>query len=1091
MQGERKSFVDNRGGNTMAEAIKSAADYYSHRLELSIATGYFDLAGFSAIADVLMQAPAVRILLGTEPDPPRRTRVPLPGEPAEAQRLRELNAATESSLQVDRNLLPFDPETRERISSLCAFLARPGVEVRRFRRGFLHGKAFVFGDEAGALAGSANFTGHGLTQNLELDLGQYGPDQVREVRRWFDDLWSEAEPYDLRALYTAREEEYDPYTIYLRMLLELYGPEVEAEIADRPDTPGAIPLASFQRLGTQRALRILGQYGGVLMADGVGLGKTYMAGDLIRHYVRELGQRAVIIAPAGLRDTVWSQFVAQQALSAEILSFQELATDRQVGDPPEEGEVDHRQARMALEASSYRLVVVDEAHAFRSPDTTYYHALRRLMAAGGVERHLVLLTATPVNNSLWDLYWQLLLFARHDAAFQRLGIPHLREFFKQALTLDLEEEAPMALFPLLDAVAVRRTRHHIQRFYPGETLQTSHGPVPIRFPEPVVQRVDYEADAFGPGFFPHVVAAISGLTMARYWPDQYRRAPVANPSQEVLAGLLQSQLLKRFESSLGAYRATLATLVASHQRFLELLNQGWVATGEGSQEWLRGDLDDSQLAALLEETDPNGLEPAAEYSLADLRSAVEQDLATLHHLREEAEQIRPENDPKLRALVKLLAEIGVASDRDERKVVVFSAYADTIRYCAAHLKALEKPAIANPAQAAAQASFTPYRGRWTWLVGRSSTGEETPESRQQTVWHFVPQSSEAPPGTEDRYDLVLSTDVLAEGQNLQQCGHVVNLDLPWNPMRLVQRNGRVDRIGSPHATVVLSCFFPAADLDALLGLEERLRHKIAHANAAVGTDSPVLPGLAVIARDFGAVRQEIENLARGDAGVVDRAEAQLDAFSGDAYRDELRHALMAERREELEALPWGVGSGMQRPNGSGVVFAARIGREAHWRFVPVGGGHPTADRLQQLQVIRCVPTTKRHLPAATRDRLFEWWEEARRAILADVQRLADPAARQAAVPRAQRDAVTLLHMLDLPGVPDAIRALQVPWPVTVERALRRILRQQAQGVGALDIGSQVLHFIQAEGLRAPADEPPPQPVNLDDIHLVCYQAESE
>ncbi len=1091
MSGERRSFVDNRHGNTMAAAIKSAADYYGHHRELSIATGYFDLAGFSAIADVLMQAPGVRILLGTEPDPPRRARVPLPGEPVGLERLRELDAATESSLRVDRNLLPFDPVTRDQISYLCTFLSRPGVEVRRYRRGFLHGKAFVFGDEAGVLAGSANFTGHGLTQNLELDLGQYGPDQVREVRRWFDDLWVEAEPYDLASLYRARDEEYDPYIIYLRMLMELYGPEVEEEMASRPDTPGAIPLASFQRLGTQRALRILGQFGGVLMADGVGLGKTYMAGDLIRHYVRELGQRAVIIAPAGLRDTVWRQFVHGQALGAEILSFQELATDLQVGNPPEDGEADHRQPRLALDASSYRLVVVDEAHAFRSPDTTYYHALRRLMAAGGVERHLVLLTATPVNNSLLDLYWQLLLFARHDAAFQRLGIPHLRDFFKQALTLDMEEEAPMALFPLLDAVAVRRTRHHIQRFYPDETIHTPNGDVPIRFPEPVVQRVDYQADAFGPGFFPRVTAAIGGLTMARYWPDQYRRSPVANPAQEVLAGLLQSQLLKRFESSLGAYRATLTTLIASHERFLELLGQGWVATGEGSQEWLRGDLDDSQLAALLEAADLDGLEPAAEYSLLELRSALDGDLTALRHLREEAERIGPEDDPKLAALLELLAQIGVASDRNERKVVAFSAYADTVRYCAAYLKTLDGASGADPTQAAASAKFAPYRGRWTWLAGRSSSADETPESRQETVWHFVPQSSEARPGTEDRYDLVVSTDVLAEGQNLQQCGHVVNLDLPWNPMRLVQRNGRVDRIGSPHSKVVLSCFFPAADLDALLRLEERLRHKIAHANAAVGTDSPVLPGLAAVARDFGAVRQEIEDLARGDAGVVERAEARLDAFSGDAYRDELRRALMAERRQELESLPWGVGSGMRRANERGVVFAARIGEEAHWRFVPVPAGAPTADRLQQLQAIRCVPATERYIPPPTRGQLFELWDEARRSILADAQRLADPAERQAAVPRAQREAVTLLHLLDLPGVPEAVRALQVPWPVTVERSLRRILRQQAQGVSVLDIGSQILHFIEVEGLRAPAAQPPPPPVTLHDIHLVCYQAVGE
>ncbi len=1090
MAGERRSFVDNQDGNTVAEALKACASYYSDAQELSIATGYFNLGGFACIEPMLQAAPKVRLLLGTEPLPARRARVPLPGEETIPPSPAELSEQTEASIRIDRDLLGFDPETHNTLRRLASFLQRPEVEVKIYREEFLHGKAFVFGEEAGVIAGSANFTWAGLNQNLELDLGHYDPDKVRLVRSWYDDLWDRAEPLDLLAVFTGRELELDPYTIYLRMLLELYGSELVVGTEGVPDQAGGLTFAQFQKLGISRALRILAEHGGVILADGVGLGKTYMAGGLLQHYEQELGLRAVIVAPAGLRDAVWEKFRVKAGLRAEVISFQELATDLQVGDAPDPGEPDRRREQLKLRADEYRLVVVDEAHALRNPDTRYYHAMRRLMAAGGVNRHLLMLTATPVNNSLWDLYYQIMLFARHDAAFASVGIGYLRDYFREALTLDLEDLAPNHLFPLLDAISVRRTRHHVQKYYSGEVIDTPDGPKEIRFPTPRLHRIDYSLEDLAPGLFADVDDAMQvhddpgedRLKMARYQPDAYRLTPTGHADQRVLAGLLRSQLLKRFESSLGAFRGTLRTLIASHDHFLKLLDSGAVAVGEASQEWLRSDLDDVDLPANIEAVE--GLEPASLFDVELLRQDVNADRDCLQALLARADSVTPEADPKLAQLVELLAALGTAEGTDNRKVVLFSYYADTILYIRDFLKGL------------GDQRFEPYSERWTWVTGKTGHEEEPPEDRQKTVWAFVPRSSEAPEAIEERWDLLLTTDILAEGQNLQQCGKVINFDLPWNPMRLVQRNGRVDRIGSPHEEVNLYCFFPAAELDALLRLEERLRDKIAQANASVGIESPALPGTAAVSRNFHDLEEQIRAVADEDVQVIERAEAEVDAFSGEVFREELRRALMAERLDELEKLPWGIGSGMQKATPAAVMFAARIGDEAHWRIADLNAspeGKPVirTDLLAQLDATRCLPETTRHLPDELKQRLFDLWGQARTDILREYQRRADPAASAAAVSKAQREAVTILQSSDVPGAFEAVAALQVPWPQAVVRAIREILRRSEDGGSEQEIASALINLVRLEGLRAPAATTPPPPIRPEDIHLICYQVVSQ
>jgi len=274
------------------------------------------------------------------------------------------------------------------------------------------------------------------------------PHVTGQVQDWFDDLWAESEQFDLAALYEERFEPYDPYLIYLRVLYERYGDELEEE----KEEDGGINLTNFQQDAVRRANRFLDKHGGVIVGDEVGLGKTYIAGELLRQYVQQNRQRALVVAPAYLRDGMWTQKESEWGVQYETVSYAELRRDTQLG-----GDLNV----LNLEVDEYQLVVIDEAHAFRNPGTQQSHALRTLLR-GDPPKDVVMLTATPVNNSLWDLYYLLNYFIKNDAAFANEGIRSLRERFKTAQSEDPADLSPDMLFDVLDETTVRRTRRFIK-----------------------------------------------------------------------------------------------------------------------------------------------------------------------------------------------------------------------------------------------------------------------------------------------------------------------------------------------------------------------------------------------------------------------------------------------------------------------------------------------------------------------------------------------------------------------------------------------------------------------------------------------------
>lgn len=1084
--GAEALLVDNRSGNTLERALRLGFARLVRDSELlwqvNIATSFFNLQGYRRIADELERAPAIRLLLGAEPKPEVARPGRQPGDPTEPElHRRELAAALgelEEGLARSRDLLPFEGDTDGTVRRLLALLASGQVEVRRYVKQYLHAKAFELRTRDGLLlVGSSNLTGAGLAGNVELNLGIADPPLVAKVGDWFDELWEMAELYDLAAIFRPLLAEYPPYLIFLRVLLALYGAELDEEAS----VSGGLPLTTFQKHGVHRALRILERYGGVLVADGVGLGKTFTAGEIVRQYA-ERKQRVLLVCPAALRDTTWKKFISQHQLFLESVSYEQLAGDRQLGG-----------AARSLDRpiAEYALVVIDEAQAYRNPGApARAGVLRRLLQ----ERpDLVLLSATPVNNSLMDLYTLLNYFLRQDSALADRGVLSLRDRFRRAESEDPTELNPDMLYPVIDATTVKRTRQFVLRHYANDTIELPDGTRrPIRFPKPIPRSIHYDLDAVLPGFFVELEAALQPpppgrprLVLARYKPEKYEAGSEPDSDDTALVGLVRSGLLKRFESSAEALRRTLDRMVTQHERFLDLLDKGWIVRTDLLRELCGSDQEEDWEAVLRESEQAH---PAAGYNVAALRRDAGSDLGVLRQLRERVRPFEVGHDPKFQKLIEELERIAgeaverggdVQDRRNRRKVLVFSYYEDTVDWLFENLAA----------EIDRRESLAVYRGR---LAAAASAESWDGVSRQDAIYGFAPESTQAD-GVPDRFDLLVATDVLAEGLNLQQCANIVNYDLPWNPMRLVQRHGRIDRINSSHDRVYLRTFFPDRQLDALLRLEERVRRKLAQAAASVGLETAPIPLGPQVDRSFAETRAEIEKLLQEDPEIYESGGTRSAAQTGEEYRQELRQALQdRELRRTLDELPWKAGSGLARGSQRGHFFCARVGDRTYLRFVPFDGAAEIVVELGScLRLIECDRETARVVPQDLHDAAFDAWTRARASIFEAWMFETDPKNLQPRIGKVNREIAAWLRDHRPPGIPEArlaaaLEAVEAPCSGREANRLREEFGRELESDSARSVA--LVRLTEELGLR-PFEPPAPlPPIEVDDVRLICWLA---
>ncbi len=1052
----RPSLLDNLKDNTRhSAALSFLVQDFSTKHGLSIATGYVNLGGLHHLATIVGDDRETRLLLGAMPEQGLGA-----GEPL-GQFEQQLIL-----LKGERDLSRFPPSRMaKRLKVVDSWLQGDNVEVCRYVKRFLHGKSYLFGDTEdarAALVTSANLTGAGLAANLELGLVEYNEERCRAAAVWFQDLWDQAQPFteDLRELLFPDPGLIDPDTVYLRALLELYGEEDSAEGLPKP----SVELAKFQRDGYERARRIIARHGGVVYADGVGTGKTEIGLALIEQYALREGHYAVVVAPAQLRE-MWETRIYQARLPAQFLSFQELASDEQLAPRT-------RKPRRCLanDKDAYRLVLVDEAHSLRNEDTTWYRAMERLL--GGEQKDVALLTATPINNGLWDLYNIVMLFARHDRAFAKFGVQSVRDLFINAGVNEKDPENldPDALFPLVDAVSVRRDRPFIEAHYPDATFPDG---TPVRFPKPTLTTERYDLDSQHAGLFDEITQRIDALTMSRYTPTAFLRDNDKESKVEAqLAGLLKSGILKRFESSWYACLLTAQRLVKSHEAFL----LAWDSQDQvPSKATLR--------AAALEETDDAGLATfvadelagdeealSSELFIDKYRDAVEADRDRLVEIRDRLEALKGTSDPKLDLLVKLI------EDSPADKVAIFSTFGDTIQY-------LDEQLDANIGG----------RERVT-IIG----SETNPDDRMELIARFCPKTVVRPDyqPPKGEVDLLISTDVVSEGQNLQQAQAVISYDMPWNPQKVVQRNGRVMRLKSPHDKVFLNTMLPEpGELEELLRLEARVRVKI-HAAGVFGMEGQVIEGIEEELRNYAARIEE------GDETLLEEEEGELSgAFIGELLRARVDRATEEGERERVEKLPWGIGAAfIQTAHGSsrgapGIFFATRTvpmpgapGGHRYWRFVETGGEVIDSD-LEMLR--RIDPEGSQDAEVSELD-LETAWEIAAGSIVSEHNERVDPRRAQERIGPAQRFALEVLRDPEvalLHGSDRAAEALSVERSSAVRRALNTVRTDlQEEQISRDNAAQLIVETVDEFGLRSVPEEELPREITADDIGVVCWMA---
>ncbi len=637
-----------------------------------------------------------------------------------------------------------------------------------------------------------------LGPRRELKLVLRG-DQHESARAFFHDLQAESE--DISAQISAllagswAGDLLDPEDIYYKVLCEYFATSLDSEYTERDeDNPLLAVMTDFQRDAYKQAKGILRHHGGVFLADVVGLGKTFIAIALLKHLQDQYHEHAVVVAPPAVLPA-WKELAQEFHIKLQLVSYGKLE---------------------ALEDLRDReILVVDESHNFRTPGTLRQQRLLDWLRPAGDRstKKVLLLSATPQNNRPRDVLEQLRLFPDTYKPLHPEG-ESLDDYFEQV------DRGGQSLKSLLQRIVIRRTRNFIRAAYPNTTLrlQTSTGDyvdAPLRFPTRVAgpeQALRYNIDHTYPGgLYDKVLGAIREMTMPRQSLAKFILPRHASDSRLVgirrvagsLRGLFKALLLKRVESSVYALQQTLRRSRERLDAMLQELERGELSVRVSPL--AQSTADDNDFSDWEDRTVEAHL-----FDTAALRAAVLHDIDLIDQLLLGIGAIGPAQDAKLHRLERYLEE------RSPRmhKTIVFTQFAETADYLGEHLGQ----------RFGATAVATGRKGKPLRLAQR-----------------FAPCANRVTLEDGDELDLLISTDALSEGVNLQDGDTLVNYDLHWNPVRLIQRAGRIDRIGSDNEEIHIASFLPECGLGVHLKIEDVIRDRVADFMRVFGDDFHVLP----------------------------------------------------------------------------------------------------------------------------------------------------------------------------------------------------------------------------------------------------------
>jgi superfamily II DNA or RNA helicase len=846
--GKLPTLLDNTAGRTVLDALRALLPSARN---WDLATGFFEIGAFPLLDGLWQPVEKVRLVMGDETT--RRTRREL----VEALR-QQSDESIESAKERDDSLTG--------LHAVRAALAAKQLEARVYTRAKFHAKAHYLETKPPTpvnygLIGSSNFTEPGLTRNLELNLFTTDASQLAALKAWYDGVWAEAEDVRAELLHVLEPHlrEYTPFEVWAKALYEYFaGRETPATTWEEEESVIFRLLSQYQKDGYHQALRLAETRGGALLCDGVGLGKTFIGLMLLEHHLHR-GEKVLLIVPKSAKESVWERFLHQYLRPRYRRAYRDNVQVHAMTDFGREGTVSPDD--LEYYRDYFHAVLVDEAHHFRTPGASRSQALYDL-AAG---KRLYFLTATPINNSLLDLYHLLsYMTRRRPDYFGDLGIHDLRKHISEAerkleqetgvrsapdaeqLTLDLGEAVQQADLlrtdVLLRAIVIQRSRAYVRE---SETAGAGAPLFPTR-EKPVV--VPYSLRKVYAGLYTDLRAAFGKkeplLKFALYNPEGYRKADaegeVLNRERQ-LVGLLRTLFLKRLESSYKAFEASVEDLLRKMAGWLEHHDPESLAAWQTEhakqwgtieahwqerQQWETGDEAEEE-----DDLPPPKAEVSAEsHDLPTMTADVTADMTELAKLLAKVySRLTPENDDKLQQLVSLLT----TDPRLKReKLIVFTEFRDTARYLFRQLRDAR--------------GFTDIEE----LDSTRSVHRESVIKRFAPFYNCTDDADRAA-ALANPIRVLVSTDVLSEGLNLQDASLILNYDVHWNPVRLMQRIGRVDRRLSADieaalgrdptkVTVAIYNFLPPQELDELLGLLHRVSGKVVRISRTLGIEAPVL-----------------------------------------------------------------------------------------------------------------------------------------------------------------------------------------------------------------------------------------------------------
>ncbi|MGA7324784.1 MAG: helicase-related protein [Rhodomicrobium sp.] len=903
-----------------------------------IATGHFEIGALLGLDGKWQRLDKIRILMGRETT--YRTRKLL----LEAVRKRAVEML-DNSIEAEKDTNAF----LDGVPAILEALKSGRIECRSYDRDKFHAKAYithakleVVGSQA--LVGSSNFSLPGLTKNIELNVQIQSAREVAQLQEWFESHWKEATDITEVIVETiARHVRlYTPFDVYAKSLQEFFrGHELSATEWDETRSKMFPRIDRYQKEGYWALMKIARQHGGAFLCDGVGLGKTFVGLMLIERLILHEGKRVVLFAPKAAKEAVWEphlrEWLPHIGGVGGNADFSNLAVFSHT-DLGRKGDFPERFRRMTELAD---VVVIDEAHHFRNPgrrgggetgDPSRYYRLYDLLDNAVRLKTVYMLTATPINNRLSDFRHLAELFTRgkEDYFARTLGVNNLRAHFnnlEKSLRNTVGHEVADASGHLAEVqnflssdeifrqLVVQRSRSYARESQIREVGEAA------MFPERKPPQVaDYSIrKTYGRllDLFEQAFAKREPLfTLAMYYPLHWYKGPdkdidpFEQNRQQQVVGLIRTQFLKRFESSVAAFELSCDRLLKKLLAFLQVHSEtdsekgrlqrwksqnaeilGYAAERQYDFWGNNGDDTDDEDIVPQEMLDAVELLSREEYNVPEMLQETFLDLDEIVKFLEEARKFKPNHDDKLQKLLRLLK----SKELPDQKVLIFTEFADTARYLK---EQLDKAGIEGVEQvdSATKANRADVIKRFSPYYNGTSSPELTKQGKKEI-------------------GVLISTDVLSEGLNLQDASRMINYDIHWNPVRLIQRIGRVDRRMNPdiearliadHPEVKASRgkvsfwnFLPPGELNALLSLYAQVTQKTLLISKTLGIEGKKL---LTPQDDYDALR-EFNHAYEGTRSAVE-----------DMH---LEHQALLQADPTLEArldqLPGATFSGRKRP----------------------------------------------------------------------------------------------------------------------------------------------------------------------------------